>query len=274
MSIPLEHSERRLILAFMAAGLAAVMLIAAIGFVTLRRTATADAVRDARDLTQAQAKIVVLLITDRVLAGDSDALALLDLAVRQRVLSRRIVQVKVWSPDGRVAYSDDPALVGRRLALSPKARQALRTGGVDVELSKRSRPENASGKRYARLIEGYTAISTTAGQPALFEASIRFDATAADGRRTLRAFAPALAAGLLVLWLAQVPLAVGLSRRLRSRRGREGALLARAVEHARERRYRWLVLAPTGNSAPFYRRAGFVPAGESLLVLDPTAVEE
>ncbi|HEX8518417.1 MAG TPA: GNAT family N-acetyltransferase [Pseudonocardia sp.] len=54
-------------------------------------------------------------------------------------------------------------------------------------------------------------------------------------------------------------------------RGVAGALLARAVEHARERRYRRLVLAPTGNSAPFYRRAGFAPAGEALLVLDPTA---
>lgn len=56
-------------------------------------------------------------------------------------------------------------------------------------------------------------------------------------------------------------------------RGIAGALLARAVEHARERRYRRLVLAPTGNSAPFYLRAGFVPAGESLLVLDPTTAE-
>ena len=57
-------------------------------------------------------------------------------------------------------------------------------------------------------------------------------------------------------------------------RGVAGALLERAVEHARERRYRRLVLAPTGNSAPFYLEAGFVAAGESLLVLDPTAVPD
>jgi GNAT superfamily N-acetyltransferase len=55
-------------------------------------------------------------------------------------------------------------------------------------------------------------------------------------------------------------------------RGVAGALLARAVEHARDRRYRRLLLAPTGSSAPFYRRAGFAPAGEALLVLDPAAV--
>ena len=45
-------------------------------------------------------------------------------------------------------------------------------------------------------------------------------------------------------------------------------------QHARERRYRRLVLAPTGSSASFYLRAGFVPAGESLLVLDPMALPD
>jgi predicted N-acetyltransferase YhbS len=50
-----------------------------------------------------------------------------------------------------------------------------------------------------------------------------------------------------------------------------GALLNAAVEHARERRYRRLLLAPTAGSAAFYRRAGFVPAAESLLSLDPSA---
>ena len=34
------------------------------------------------------------------------------------------------------------------------------------------------------------------------------------------------------------------------------------------------MLAPTAGSASFYRRAGFAPAGESLLVLDPLAVPD
>jgi GNAT superfamily N-acetyltransferase len=57
-------------------------------------------------------------------------------------------------------------------------------------------------------------------------------------------------------------------------RGVAGALLAHAVQHARERRYRRLVLAPTGSSASFYMRAGFDAAGDSLLVLDPLAVAD
>jgi len=57
-------------------------------------------------------------------------------------------------------------------------------------------------------------------------------------------------------------------------RGVPGALLAAAVEHARTRRYRRLLLAPTAGSTAFYRRAGFEPAGEQLLVLDPATLPE
>jgi GNAT superfamily N-acetyltransferase len=52
-------------------------------------------------------------------------------------------------------------------------------------------------------------------------------------------------------------------------RGVPSALLAEAVEHARRQRYQRLVLAPTAGSASFYRRAGFRPAGDGMLVLDP-----
>ncbi|WP_028930083.1 GNAT family N-acetyltransferase [Pseudonocardia asaccharolytica] len=54
-------------------------------------------------------------------------------------------------------------------------------------------------------------------------------------------------------------------------RGVPRALLTSVVEHARQRRYRRLLLAPTPGSAAFYRRAGFVPAGDSVLVLHPAA---
>ena len=53
-------------------------------------------------------------------------------------------------------------------------------------------------------------------------------------------------------------------------RGVPAALLTAVVEHARERRYRSLLLAPTAGSTAFYRRAGFDPAGESLLAMEPT----
>ena len=52
-------------------------------------------------------------------------------------------------------------------------------------------------------------------------------------------------------------------------RGVPAALLNAVVEHAKDRRYRSLLLAPTAGSSAFYRRAGFAPAGGSLLAMDP-----
>jgi GNAT superfamily N-acetyltransferase len=55
-------------------------------------------------------------------------------------------------------------------------------------------------------------------------------------------------------------------------RGVPAALLSAVIEHARARRYRRLLLAPTPGSAPFYRRSGFAPAGEQVLMLDPATL--
>jgi GNAT superfamily N-acetyltransferase len=57
-----------------------------------------------------------------------------------------------------------------------------------------------------------------------------------------------------------------------SDRGVPAALLEAVVEHAKARRYRRLILAPTAGSAPFYRRAGFAPAEDGLLMLDPSTL--
>jgi GNAT superfamily N-acetyltransferase len=55
-------------------------------------------------------------------------------------------------------------------------------------------------------------------------------------------------------------------------RGLPGQLLSAVIEHAVARRYRRLLLAPTPASTAFYQRQGFVPAGGSLLALDPAKI--
>ena len=58
-------------------------------------------------------------------------------------------------------------------------------------------------------------------------------------------------------------------------RGLPGALLAAVIEHARARRYRRLLLAPTpGQHRVLPACQGFVPAGDSLLALDPATLAE
>ncbi|MEP6623547.1 MAG: histidine kinase [Acidimicrobiia bacterium] len=221
----------------MLAGLGAVVVIGVIGLGIARRSSTDQAVHNARDLTEADARNIAPLLTQGLLTGDVGDRRRLVAAIRSRVLSSRVVRVKVWTAAGRIVASDDPILVDRTFALPPEERAVLRAKGVNAEVSDLTRPENQHERRFGKLLEVYVGARTTDGTPLLFETYSRFDAINENGNRLLVSFAPALLGGLLLLWLVQLPLAVALVRRLRRSRDHEHALLARAIESSdRERR--------------------------------------
>ena len=233
-----ERGGTRAVMLFMAAGLVAVLVIALLGYGVVRRTATDEAIRDARDLTEADARIASPLLTDELLAGDGVARHALDRAVHNAVLSDRVVRVKVWAPDGTIVYSDDERLIGRTFELGEAEQRALRTGHSHADLSDLDEPENRDERSYGKLLEVYVGTDTPSGRPFLFELYQRFDVVAADRSRVLRSFAPALIGGLLALWLAQLPLAFALARRIRAGHERERELLARAIESSEQERRR------------------------------------
>jgi signal transduction histidine kinase len=222
---------------FMLAGLAAVTVIGVVSVNIVRRISTDQAIANARDLTEADARSLQERLTDAVLTGDPEARLALDRAIRTQLLSRHVVRVKVWDDTGRIVASDEGSLVGRRFALPEDERRILGTRGVSAESSDLERPENARERRFGHLLEVYVGTHTPSGTPLLFESYLRYDAITANGNRMLIAFAPALVGGLLLLWLVQLPLALALERRLRRSRDRERELLVRAVESSdRERR--------------------------------------
>ena len=57
--------------------------------------------------------------------------------------------MKIWSADGRVLYSDDPAQIGGRYGLDDAQRRLLRDGGAEVEVSDLDQPENALDRHRA-----------------------------------------------------------------------------------------------------------------------------
>ena len=221
----------------MLAGFVAVAVIGGVGYGIARQVSNEQAIRNARDLTEADARSIESRLSDDVVRGDPGARAALNRAIRNRVLSARVVRVKVWTGDGQIVASDARALVGQRFNLRSEEQQVLRAGGVDAEASDLSRPENAQERHFGKLLEVYVGTHTTTGTPLLFEAYVRFDAISANGDRLLIAFVPALVGGLLLLWLVQLPLAAALVRRLRRSQDRERALMTRAIESSeRERR--------------------------------------
>jgi hypothetical protein len=155
-----DPSLSRLFARFALSGLLAMVVIGAAAFVIVRRSATSDAITQAKDLTQLAGRgIVEPVITPAVLAGDPAGLARLDRVVRQRILNRApIVRVKIWDASGRVIYSDARSLIGKVFPVGANDLQTLRGGGTQADESDLSRPENTTERRFQRLLEVYVGI--------------------------------------------------------------------------------------------------------------------
>lgn len=153
------------------------------------------------------------------------------------MVPEEVVRVKVWDSDGRIVYSDQPGLVGERHSLGADELEALEQSSTAADSSDLTKPENRYERSYGKLLEVYSGVTTKEGTKVLFEAYLRFDKVDAKGSQILTAFAPALIGGLIALFLIQIPLAVGLSRRVERAEAGRRRLLLQAIESSdRERR--------------------------------------
>ena len=228
----------RSVMLLFALGSAVAIAVAVIGgYFALRSVAIDEAKRETRTRAQEAGQLVEANVADGLLTGKPAAVGAVDDLVVSRVLSDSIVRVKIWSPDGRVLYSDDPAQIGGHYALDADQRALLRDGGAEVEVSDLSRPENALDRGQGDLIEAYTRIRTPSGTPVLFEVYQRFGSVTADARRLLRTLAPPILGAIGLIVLIQVPLLWSLTRRLQRGHEEREALLGNAIAaSARERR--------------------------------------
>ncbi|MFL6006900.1 MAG: sensor histidine kinase [Gaiellaceae bacterium] len=221
---------RRLFLQFALSGLLAMLVVALLATIVLRRAGESESVRDARRLTEVLGRSVVEPnLDDGVVRGNRVQLATFDRLVHQRVLRSPVVRVKVWDATGRIVYSDEPRLVGSRYPLGDDELATLKGAGVDAGISDLSAPENRYERPNRKLLEVYMPVHTPSGRPLLFETYLSFSDVAASGRKVWLTFLPALVVALLMLWLLQLPIALSLARRLRRAHAEREALLLRAL---------------------------------------------
>ncbi|MCW2608422.1 MAG: integral rane sensor signal transduction histidine kinase [Frankiales bacterium] len=236
-TIPASTSPRRALAVFLLSGLVVLGVVGGVLAVVQQRTAVTEAVRDARTLALLQARDVVEpLLTDAALRPGVE-FDRLDAVVRDRVLGEQVVRVKVWDATGRVVYSDDPALVGRRFDLPPDELAALGPGGSPVaEVSDLDEAENAGERSFGKLLQVYLGVQTAQGTPLLFETYQPYDGISSASRRLWLNLLPVLLGGLALLWLAQAPLAWRLATSLRAaQESREQLLLSALAASDRER---------------------------------------
>ena len=229
---------RSVIVRFVAGTFVAIAIAVIGGYFVLRAVAIDEAKRQTRASVAAEANLVGASVRDGLLQGRARAVRRVDDTVVARVLGDSIVRVKIWSPEGRVLYSDEPKEIGGRFALSPEQHRLLRVGGAQVEVTDLNRPENALDRQQGKLLEAYTRIRTPSGTPLLFEIYQPLRSVTADARRLLAALAPPILGAIVLILLIQVPLFWSLMRRLQlSHEQREG-LLANAVTSSRRERRR------------------------------------
>ena len=211
---------------FALSGMALLIVVGTIGVVALRHVAQEEALRDARALTAALARGVIQpQISDAVLAGDPGALRRLDRLVHERVLGppnpsqpkdSSIIRIKVWDTDGRIVYSDEPRLRGRRFVLPEDLREAMDARRASADVSDLSRPENRFERGKGRLVEVYQPMRVAAGTLVLLEAYHPAKDIKGASVRIEKSFLWVLLAFLAALALAQLPLAWFLARRVRA----------------------------------------------------------
>ena len=229
----------RAVTAFMAAGLVVVVLISLAAAFLAVHTARGEAVRESKNISEVDGEAVVEPALEAGLfTGDPGAVSRLDAVVRTRVLGDRIVRVKVWSPDGRILYSDEPQLVGAQYTLGADDLEVLEVGGTDAQVSDLTKPENRFERRWGKLLEVYRRLDAPGGRAVLFETYLPYDEVDSLARSLTLSLAPALIGGLVLLYVIQIPLAWRMASRLDEGQRQRQRLARQAAEASETERRR------------------------------------
>jgi diguanylate cyclase (GGDEF)-like protein len=142
--------------------------------------------------------------------------ASVDEALRTDLIGNEVARVKIWNRDGRVVYSDDRKLVGRRFPPSDELNEAL-DDRVASEVSGLENAENADDRKYGELLEVYVPLHFgTTGEPAgAFEVYLPYKPIAATISHDERTIYLLLLGGLALLYAVLFRIVQSASKRLR-----------------------------------------------------------
>jgi signal transduction histidine kinase len=206
-------------------------LLGVLAGAVLRQQTRDRAISEAKDLTRLAGRgIAKPSLTPGIYTGDPKALARVAHAIDPAVLTEPVVRVKIWTASGRILWSDKTALIGRRFPLGEDELKAMRAGRTNADISDLTRPENFYERNFEKLLEVYLPITGPGGRRLLFESYSRFSSITASGQRQAKALVLPLIGTLVLLWLATLPLAWRLARRLDQRQREREALLQRAID--------------------------------------------
>jgi two-component system, NarL family, sensor kinase len=223
--------SRRVYLQVLALTALVVVVVGVLGSIAARRVAEKEAVNDAAQRAGTLADAVVEpALLDGLVGQEPEAVARLDEAVRGHVLSRTIIRVKFWKPDGTIVYSDESRLVGKQFDLGAAEQEVLARPATRAEVTDLDEPENVYERGQGKLLEVYRPVSTPDGHKLLFETYSPYDVVLARSGELWRGFAGITVSSLVLLLVLMLPVLWRLLDRLRQAQDQREALLRRSLE--------------------------------------------
>jgi signal transduction histidine kinase len=196
-----------------------------------RSEATRDAERTARAIAS---YIVTPLATKDFRAAEPGALAAMQKALSARSQDGSLAHVKVWADagggKGQVLYADEKPIIGNTYDMESDEYALFGTGDILTNVSDLQKAENATERSAGELVEVYAGVIDQTNQPLLFEGYISTAALQEDTAQLRRDLLPLTLGALLVLFLATLPLAISLARRVDRAQSERRRLLNNAVE--------------------------------------------
>jgi signal transduction histidine kinase len=211
-----------------------VVVVVGVVFVS-EAIARSEALRDSERTARAIATQIVKPLANQAFHDrDPAAMAAMRDALAARAADGSLLHVKLWEQadngQGRVLYADETPIIGNVYEMEEDEYVLFGTTDITTSVSDLSKPENAGERSAGQLVEVYAGVSDAAGTAMLFEGYIPTKALQDDTNVLRSELLPLTVGALLILFLASLPLAVFLARRVDRAQQERGRLLKNAVE--------------------------------------------
>lgn len=212
-----------------------------------------------RHLLHGQSEILATAVEDLRAAGlvvrdgqRPTTLPAFDEQVRVRLLGGDTIRVKIWSRDGVVVYSDEPALIGDRFELNRLAVAAF-DGTIEFGVADVSEPAHLHERNLGELIEYYIPVVDDQEVFGLFEIEQEAETVNATVGRISRNTWVSIGLGLGVLTIFMASLTLANAHVLTRRRRQAEDLLGDLVAAQEDERRRVVGALHDDVGQPLYR---------------------
>jgi diguanylate cyclase (GGDEF)-like protein len=191
------------------------------------------ALESARNSAQLVAQVALqshLTPSDLQSGLSAETVKSLDQSLQEGTADDTIARAKIWSPQGKVVYSDDHSLIDRTFPMAQDLREALE-GNPSADVSSLNEAENVDERRFGQLLEVYLPLRFDQHKPAgAFELYLPYRPVAAGIAADTRRLYLLTLGGLLLLYLLLFRIVYGASKRIDRQ---QVSLNARAEENER-----------------------------------------